>query len=69
MKGAVALGIKQEKGGFLELSAANADVASNGDFTISAATSGRARYAILYYPASNLYQQFTAQTGRRRVPK
>jgi hypothetical protein len=68
-KGSVALGIKQGKGGFLELSDSNGYVKPNGDFTISADTSGRARYAILYYPASNLYQQLTVQTRSLRVPK
>lgn len=45
MKGSVALGIKQ-KDSFLELSNANVDVTRNEDFTVSAETQGRARYAI-----------------------
>jgi hypothetical protein len=68
MKGSVALGIKQ-KDGFLELSRSTGYVKPNGDFTISAVTSGRARFAILYYPSSTLYQQLTVQTRALRVPR
>jgi len=67
-KGHVALGIKQ-KDTFLELSDVAGYVKPNGDFTISATTYGRARYAILYYPSSSLYQQITVQTRSLLVPK
>jgi hypothetical protein len=71
-KGSVALGLKQGKGSFLELSQSNGYVKPNGDFTISAnqgLPTGRTRYAILFYPASNLYQQLTVQTRPERVPR
>jgi len=56
------------KFGFTWTSGETGYVKPDGALTISADTSGRARYAILYYPSSNLYQQLTVQTRPLLVP-